>query len=73
MRNKSKRIASKGLELACFLAERLGSFPDHTGSFAFDWEPEDGELDGGGGGSGGAWNGGQEGEVRGSASIHMVE
>lgn len=69
MRNKSKRIASKGLELACFVAERLGSFPDHTGTFAFDWEPGDGELDGGsnisgGGGGGGAWDEGQEGEVR---------
>ncbi|CAM9146830.1 unnamed protein product [Pylaiella littoralis] len=76
MRNKSKRIASKGLKLACFVAERLGGFPDHTGAFAFDWEPEDRDqdpdLDGGGGGGGGgggdAWSGGQEGEEMGAAA-----
>ncbi len=66
MRNTSKRIASKGLELACFVAERLGSFPeDRTGAFAFSWEPSDcpdrGFDDGGGGGS--AWDAGGEGEV----------
>lgn len=37
---KSKIIAGKGLELACFIAERLGSWPDETGAFAFAWAPE---------------------------------
>lgn len=59
MRDGSKRVANKGLELACFVAERLGRFPDRTGAFAFDWEPGDEEIDGAGddGGGGGAWNG----------------
>lgn len=39
---KSKIVAGKGLELACFVAERLGSWPDETGAFAFAWAPEDG-------------------------------
>lgn len=38
---KSKRVAGKGLELACFVAERLGSWPDETGAYAFSWTPED--------------------------------
>ena len=47
MRMKSIRVAGKGLELACFVAERLGSWPDETGAFAFSWTPED-ESDVGG-------------------------
>lgn len=54
MRAKSKRVAAKGLELACFVADGLGRYPQETGAFAFDWQrvdDEDGE------GSGGvAWN-----------------
>ncbi|CAM9459673.1 unnamed protein product [Ectocarpus sp. 12 AP-2014] len=66
MRDRSKRIANKGLELACFVAERLGGFPDRTGAFAFDWEPGDEEINGAGddGGGGGAWNGGGREEAR---------
>lgn len=41
MRARSNGVASKGLELACFVAERLGRFPDQAGAFAFEWEPED--------------------------------
>lgn len=41
MRSKSKLVACKGLELACFVAEHLGPFPDHAGAFAFEWESED--------------------------------
>ena len=58
MRNTSKCIANKGLELACFVAERLGTSPeDRTGAFAFAWEPNtrDTRFDGGGG-DGGAWD-----------------
>lgn len=66
MRDRSKRVANKGLELACFVAERLGGFPDRTGAFAFDWENGDEEIDGAGddGGGGGAWNGGGREEAR---------
>ncbi|CAN0380002.1 unnamed protein product, partial [Ectocarpus sp. 8 AP-2014] len=66
MRDRSKRVANKGLELACFVAERLGVFPDRTGAYAFDWEPGDEEIDGAGddGGGGGAWNGGGGEEAR---------
>ncbi|CAM9961748.1 unnamed protein product [Hapterophycus canaliculatus] len=56
MRHRSKRVACIGLELACFVAERLGGFLDRTGSFAFDWDAEGGKMNGGGGGD--AWNGG---------------
>ncbi|CAM9406248.1 unnamed protein product [Ectocarpus sp. 13 AM-2016] len=65
MRDRSKRIVNKGLELACFVAERLGGFPDGTGAFAFDWEPGDEEIDGAGddGGRGDAWNGGDREEA----------
>ncbi|CAM9473937.1 unnamed protein product [Ectocarpus fasciculatus] len=75
MRDRSKRVANKGLELACFVAERLGGFPDGTDAFAFDWEPEDEEIDDagdgdGGGGEDGAWNGGgREERDAGSSSI----
>lgn len=41
MRAKSKTVASKGLELACFVAERSEPFPDDAGAFAFEWESED--------------------------------
>ena len=51
MRSSSKRVARKGLELACFVGERLGAFPDEAGDFAFEWEEEGGEIDG-------AWVGG---------------
>lgn len=40
MRDKSNDVASKGLELACFVAERIGELPDDNGSFAFEWESE---------------------------------
>ncbi|CBJ33291.1 hypothetical protein Esi_0455_0005 [Ectocarpus siliculosus] len=65
MRDRSRRVANKGLELACFVAERLGGFPDRSGAYAFDWEPGDEEIDGAGddGGGGGAWNGGGRQEV----------
>ena len=39
MRARSKRVASKGLELTCFVAERLGRHPDETGAFALEWQP----------------------------------
>lgn len=51
MRSSSKRVARKGLDLACFVGERLGAFPDEAGDFAFEWEEEGGEIDG-------AWVGG---------------
>eukprot|EP00752_Nemacystus_decipiens_P002905 g2703.t1 len=50
MRSKSKRVACKGLELACFVAERLGHSPNHAGAFAFEWEPEGDSVGGWGGG-----------------------
>lgn len=46
MRSSSKRVARKGLELACFVGERLGVFPDETGASAFEWEQDGGEVDG---------------------------
>ncbi|CAM9213167.1 unnamed protein product [Laminaria digitata] len=46
MRTSSKRVARKGLELACFVGERLGVFPDETGASAFEWEQDGGEVDG---------------------------
>jgi len=66
MRSTSKRIANKGLELACFVAERLGSFPeDRTAGFAFSCEPSEGPDEGldGGGGEGGGWDARGKGEV----------
>lgn len=78
MRDRSKRVANKGLELACFVAERLGGFPDGTGAFAFDWEPGDEDIDGAGDGDGGgedgAWNSGGREEARfvfGCFSVHV--
>ena len=55
MRSKSKRVACKGLELACFVAERLGPFPDDAGAFAFEWEPKDDGV--------GAWGGAERDQV----------
>ncbi|CAM9810162.1 unnamed protein product, partial [Scytosiphon promiscuus] len=75
MRDGSKRIASKGLELACFVAERLGRFPDRTGSFAFDWDPEGAGAIGGGDSSdsGDAWNGvGSREEAEGAAATEST-
>lgn len=46
MRSSSKRVARKGLELACFVGERLGTFPDETGAFGFKWGQDGGENDG---------------------------
>ena len=34
------------MELACFVGERLGTFPDETGAFAFEWKKDGGEVDG---------------------------
>lgn len=46
MRDRSKRIAVKGLELACFVAERLECFPgEAVDGFAFEWEPQDDSTD----------------------------
>lgn len=53
MRAKSKRVAAKGLELACFVADRLGRYPEETGAFAFDWQPIKEDIEGNGGV---AWN-----------------
>lgn len=53
MRAKSKRVAAKGLELACFVADGLGRYPEETGAFAFDWQPVDEDREGS---EGVAWN-----------------
>lgn len=41
MRSKSKRLAGKGLKLACFVAECLGTCPDSMAASSFSWAPED--------------------------------
>lgn len=45
------------MELACFVGERLGTFPDETGAFGFEWEQDGGEVDGE---VNGAWVGGSD-------------
>eukprot|EP00903_Cladosiphon_okamuranus_P007765 g7520.t1 len=60
MRSKSKRVAYKGLELACFVAENLGPFPDQTGAFAFEWERKDDGV--------GAWGFGERDEEANAAA-----